>query len=285
MHIQNVIQTKTNETGYVPDFGIHKGIVIDSNDPIKGGGRVQVYIPDVHGINLFAFLNANGAANIPTVGGNVGELNIQALEYLKTFCPWASVCSPILTDAGPGTSIDGQFNLVTRNDAEKFQGLTTPFAKPSKALLPRGNTFAYVTVPSYSQSSSGVYSVPRVGAQVMILFYKGDLNTPVCIGGANGSTQFTQIFALDGSFQNAPNGASPPTDNTASEGTTNQASNGSNGKKRSEGGTSSPSAKTATPIKSNGSGDLPLPTLDDGVGTSRGAVLLLPPRHAGGGPK
>lgn len=239
MHIQNIIQTKTNETGYVPDFGIHKGIVIDVNDPIKGGGRVQVYIPDVHGINLFAFLNANGAANIPTVGGNVGELNIQALEYLKTFCPWASVCSPILTDAGPGTSIDGQFNLVTRNDAEKFQGLTTSFAKPSKALLPRGNAFAYVTVPSYSQSSSGVYSVPRVGAQVMILFYKGDLNAPVCIGGANGSTQFTQIFALDGSFQNAPNSTSPPTESTTTS-TTNEP--------KQSGGPSSPSSTAAEPI-------------------------------------
>jgi hypothetical protein len=281
MPIQNIIQTKTNDTGYIPDFGIHKGIVIDVNDPIKGGGRVQVYIPDVHGINLFAFLNANGTANIPTVGGKVGELNIQALEYLKTFCPWASVCSPILTDAGPGTSIDGQFNLVTRNDAEKFQGLTTQFAKPAQSLLPRGDPFAYVTVPSYSQSSSGVYSVPRVGAQVMILFYKGDLNAPVCIGGANGSVQFTQIFALDGSFQNAPNGTSPPTD-TASDATTNQTSTGGNVTKSLTGSTSNSSAAPAQPINSNDDGILPPgtePTLP--IPNARGGldplVSLLPP--------
>jgi phage baseplate assembly protein gpV len=282
MYIQNIIQTKTNETGYVPDFGIHKGIVIDVNDPIKGGGRVQVYIPDVHGINLFAFLNANGTANIPTAGGNVGELNIQALEYLKTFCPWASVCSPILTDAGPSTSIDGQFNLVTRNDAEKFQGLTTQFAKPAQSLLPRGNPFAYVTVPSYSQSSSGVYSVPRVGAQVMILFYKGDLNAPVCIGGANGSVQFTQIFALDGSFQNAPNGTSPPTDNTASNVTTNQTLTGVNGTKSLTGGASNPVAEKVEPVQIDGDvirqpGTEPRLPTPNASGSLNPTVLLLPP--------
>lgn len=216
MHIQNVIQTKTNETGYVPDFGIHKGIVIDSNDPAPGGGRIQIYIPDLHGVNLFAFLNANGTANIPTVGGNIGELNGQALEYLKTFCPWADICSPILSDMGPG-ACDGEFNLVVPNDAQRFEDLTTQYAEPSKYLLPRGNPFAYVTVPSYSSSPAGTFSVPRVGAQVMILFYKGDINHPVCIGGANGVPAFTQIFALDGSFQNAPSPAPPPTTPTNEE--------------------------------------------------------------------
>lgn len=223
MHIQNIIQTKTNETGYVPDFGIHKGIVIDVVDPIKGGGRVQVYVPDLHGVNLFAFLNAKGVANVPTVGGNVGDLNKQALEYLKTFCPWADICSPILTDSGPGTSENnGEFNLVAKNDAKKFEGLTTPFGSPSNSLLPRGNPFAYVTVPAYSQSPAGVYGVPRVGAQVMILFYKGDLNAPVCIGSANGVKQFAQIFALDGSSQNSPNSVPLPSDQKATTSATNK---------------------------------------------------------------
>lgn len=209
MHIQNVVQTRTNDTGYVSDFGIHKGIVIDVSDPIPGGGRIQVYVPDIHGINLFGFLNSQGQADIPTVGSNVGELNGQALEYLKTFCPWADICSPILSDMGPGSSGD-EFNLVTPNNAQKFEGLTTQFGNPSDHLLPRGNPFAYITVPSYSQSPAGTFSVPRVGAQVMILFYKGDINYPVCIGGANGAPAFTQIFALDGSFQNAPSPAPPP---------------------------------------------------------------------------
>jgi hypothetical protein len=110
---------------------------------------------------------------------------------------------------GPGSSGD-EFNLVTPNNAQKFEGLTTQFGNPSDHLLPRGNPFAYITVPSYSQSPAGTFSVPRVGAQVMILFYKGDINYPVCIGGANGAPAFTQIFALDGSFQNAPSPAPPP---------------------------------------------------------------------------
>jgi hypothetical protein len=112
----------------------------------------------------------------------------------------------------------------------------------------------------------------------MILFYKGDLNAPVCIGGANGSVQFTQIFALDGSFQNAPNGTSPPTDNTARDVT----SNSSNSKSAVKGGLSNPSATEAKPVEIGGDGirppgtepTLPIPNARGGLDP---LVSLLPP--------
>jgi hypothetical protein len=212
VNIKTPTTVKTNETGYVPDYSIHKGIVIDTNDPIQGGGRVQVYIPDIHGINLFSFLNSKNQAEYPTIGDNVGSLNKQSTEYLKTFCPWADICSPILTDMGPGTTgDDGVFDFVAENNARKYEGFKTPFAEPHEYLLPRGNPFAYATVPSYDKAPSGTFGVPRIGAQVLLLFYKGDCNFPVCIGGINGVPAFTQIFALDGSFQNAANGSSPKT--------------------------------------------------------------------------
>lgn len=211
MHIQNIVQTKTNETGYVPDFGIHKGIVIDNKDPFPGGRRVQVYIPDLHGIALFGFLNQDKATYI-TQG--TGELNTEAIEYLKTFCPWAEMCMPILSDSGPGT-IDGNgaFTLVTTNEAEKYQRLVSQFGKPSEYLLPRGNAFAYVTVPSYSQYPAGTFSTPKIGMQVMLMFYKGDINSPVCIGGANGLLSDKVVNNLDGGNPNIPNASQPPASN------------------------------------------------------------------------
>jgi hypothetical protein len=207
MHIQNRIQTKTNETGYVPDFGIHKGIVIDNNDRL-GGRRVQVYIPDVHGIALFGFLNQDEAKYI-TQG--TGQLNTKAIEYLKTFCPWAEMCMPILSDSGQGT-VDGNgaFTLVTSNEAEKYQGLVSQFGVPGNYLLPRGNAFAYVTVPSYSQYPAGTFSTPKIGMQVMVMFYKGDINSPVCIGGANGLLSDKVVNVLNGSNQDKSNAVSPP---------------------------------------------------------------------------
>lgn len=312
MHIQNIIQTKTNETGYVPDFGIHKCIVIDNKDPITNGGRVQVYVPDVHGINLFGFLNANGEASVITTGGNVGNLNQKAIEYLKTFCPWAEMCSPILSDMGPagGLTPDGDFAVITPNDAVKYEKMTTQFSDPAKSLLSRGNPFAYVTVPAYSGVVAGSFSTPRVGAQLMVLFHKGDLNNPVCIGSSNGALGFSQIFSLDGSSQNAPNGKPLPVKKESSQSTNannnqpvlpitpadadverlaDQAQVALFGEieKRTKGvvgGASSKVAKTAQPIKSNGDGILPpgteptLPTPNASGGLSAGdASLILPP--------
>lgn len=207
MHIQNVIQTKTNDTGYVSDFGIHKGIVIDNND-LLGGRRIQVYIPDVHGIALFGFLNQDEAKYI-TQG--TGQLNTKAIEYLKTFCPWAEMCMPILSDSGQGT-VDGNgaFTLVTSNEAEKYQSLVSQFGTPGDYLLPRGHAFAYVTVPSYSQYPAGTFSTPKIGMQVMVMFYKGDINSPVCIGGANGLLSDKVVNVLDGSKLNKSNAVLPP---------------------------------------------------------------------------
>lgn len=208
MHIQNIVQTKTNETGYVPDFGIHKGIVIDNKDPFPGGRSVQVYIPDVHGIALFGFLNQD-KATFSTQGTD--QLNTDAIEYLKTFCPWAEMCMPILSDSGPGTiDSNGAFTLVTSNEAEKYQGLVSQFGAPGEYLLPRGNAFAYVTVPSYSQYPAGTFSTPKIGMQVMVMFYKGDINSPVCIGGANGLLSDKVVNIVDGNKPNIPNAIPPP---------------------------------------------------------------------------
>lgn len=279
MHIQNILQTKTNETGYVPDFGIHKGIVIDNEDPFPGGRRVQVYIPDVHGIALFGFLNQD-KATYNTQG--TGQLNTDAIKYLKTFCPWAEMCMPILSDSGPGT-IDGNgaFTLVTPNEAEKYQRLVSQFGKPSEYLLPRGNAFAYVTVPSYSQYPAGTFSTPRIGMQVMIMFYKGDINSPVCIGGANGLLSDKVVNNLDSSDSNMPNAVSPPPE--AGGGTTfakTKALNTNDGvptsgaaNAQSVQSSSSPSPPANTSNTNVDTGALPLPT----PGGTPGVPSLLPP--------
>lgn len=247
MHIQNILQTKTNETGYVPDFGIHKGIVIDNEDPFPGGRSVQVYIPDVHGIALFGFLNQD-KATFSTQG--TGPLNTKAIEYLKTFCPWAEMCMPILSDSGPGTKDgNGTFTLVTTNEAEKYQGLVSQFGTPNKYLLPRGNAFAYVTVPSYSQYPAGTFSTPRIGMQVMVMFYKGDINSPVCIGGANGLLSDKAVNALDGSNPNTSNAEPLPSSSEATSSTP------------PAGGVSTPNAAVAQPAQPNTTPTTPPPNL------------------------
>lgn len=253
MHIQNIVQTKTNETGYVPDFGIHKGIVIDNKDPFPGGRSVQVYIPDVHGIALFGFLNQD-KATYNTQG--TGQLNTDAIEYLKTFCPWAEMCMPILSDSGPGTiDSNGAFTLVTSNEAEKYQGLVSQFGAPGEYLLPRGNAFAYVTVPSYSQYPAGTFSTPRIGMQVMVMFYKGDINSPVCIGGANGLLSDKAVNGLDSGYPNTSNGGSPPSLNDTPAVTTTTNNPPAAAQKLTKGGLGggyySPGTATAKPVQSS----------------------------------
>lgn len=244
---QNILQTKTNETGYASEYGIYKGIVISNSKFItnSGGtqinsGLIQVYIPAIHGVNLFAFLNSKNQANVPTYGDNVGSLSKDALQYLQTFCPWAEICSPILTNGGSGsTNTSGRFDIVKSNDALKYEGLVSPHGHPGNILGARGNPFAYVTVPSYSGHPRGVVAIPDIGAMVMILFHKGDLNYPVCIGQSNGALSFNQLFVLDGSAQNAPNNTSPAATSVPAATVAS-----------SSGGASSPSAAGAAAVES-----------------------------------
>lgn len=273
MHIQNIVQTKTNETGYVPDFGIHKGIVIDNKDPFPGGRSVQVYIPDVHGIALFGFLNQD-KATYNTQG--TGQLNTKAIEYLKTFCPWAEMCMPILSDSGQGT-VDGNgaFTLVTSNEAEKYQGLVSQFSVPGNYLLPRGNAFAYVTVPSYSQYPAGTFSTPKIGMQVMVMFYKGDINSPVCIGGANGLLSDKVVNVLDGSNQNKPNAVLPPPGSSGTPTVTTSPTPSQKQTKGQGGGYSTPGAANAQSVQL--SPPPPPPTIPITGPTPRDTGPLLPP--------
>ena len=53
----------------------------------------------------------------------------------------------------------------------------------------------------------------------MVMFYKGDINSPVCIGGANGLLSGKVVNTADGSSPNAPNGASPPSSSEATSST------------------------------------------------------------------
>lgn len=195
------------------DYGIHKGIVIDNYDrEIPFSGRVQVFIPDIHSASLQALFKGQSVSQFRFLGDNIEtSLTPDVVEYLKSFCPWATATSPIIGDIGVGmydaTSGKGS---VTENPCIGLDAIKNPasnytstqavintgggYASPSDTFVRNGDPNPFSRAPDFTNLPKGVFSVPRVGSTLLLMFYEGNINYPVYIAGIPDALQFRQMF-------------------------------------------------------------------------------------------
>jgi hypothetical protein len=225
----NVFTNKSNNIGWQPDLGVYRGIVIDNNDvKVPNSGRVQVFIPDVHGVNIVKFLKNKDSISYRFPGdGIIGDLTPDVLNYLREICPWAAPCMPIIGESGPGvysksgeaSASDDPCNGSTDTNAPKYfnkpasmyedptANVSDIYSDPQFYMLGRGNAYGNeYRSPSYSNQPKGVYAIPRVGAQLLLAFLKGDSNFPVYIGNMPGVSEYQQILEMDGTYPGSPKG-------------------------------------------------------------------------------
>lgn len=220
-------QLKSDKAHLFKYDSIYKGVVIDNADlNTPYSGKVQVYIPDVHSVNLINFLKNKEAVSYKFPGDNlIGDMTDDVVNYLRNICPWAIPCMPIIGETGPGiynnqqgsvsddTCIDLTGNNTREkpasvyNDAFNAESNTDNFSNPKNIMSARGNPYgnSYQS-PPYPNHSKGVFAIPRVGAQLLIMFFKDDPNYPVYLGSLPSESEFQQIYSMDGTYPGYPKG-------------------------------------------------------------------------------
>ena len=213
----NVLTNKIDGAGWTADYNVYRGIVIDNQDKqYPNSGRVQIFIPDVQGLNLATFFKDKESINYNFPGNNVGDLTEDVINYLRGFCPWAVPCLPIIGETGPGLYSNGNASVSEDPCAPgatpvakpglSQQGVSDRFASPSADFNAKGNVYgSEYSSPDYSNHPKGIFAFPRVGAQLLVTFLKGDVNFPVYIGSMPGIVEFQQMYAV-GQGYGAPAG-------------------------------------------------------------------------------
>jgi hypothetical protein len=217
----NVQTNKPDGLGWGPNYNVYRGIVIDNQDrQYPNSGRVQVFIPDIQGLNLVTLFKDKKVPSYRFPGENVGDLTEDVMIYLRGFCPWALPCLPIIGESGPGLYTKNGASVSEDPCSASTNSLTKPgysvqdtgdgFATPSAYFNGKGNVHGLqYSSPDYSSQPKGVFAFPRVGAQLLIAFLTGDINKPVYIGSMPGVIEFQQMYAV-GKGYGAPAGYESP---------------------------------------------------------------------------
>lgn len=183
-------------------FGSYIGIVIDALDP-EHLGRVQVFIPSLD-CNLISSFTGQSSYIFP--GNDTGgDLSIRDLNLLKKSCVWAYTSQPIFGGSSIGrvnestgkTTVSDSvtdteaFSISENGEAPKAFGAKfnyygarhDAFAVPSNTLTQKGNFTGEDYFPeNYINSPKGSFSLPNVGARVLVTFIGGIKNQAVITG-------------------------------------------------------------------------------------------------------
>lgn len=209
------------------DQSFFKGIVI-KNDDQEQLLRVKVYIPEVSNQPLQNWLQAfsNSSINVRFPGINNPSDNwsdTKIFEEMSKFIPWAEPVVPILGEFGPmrynapseiAVASDTNFKEGFQSNDEKppnieegsfapaliYEDLKTNigdgFTDPTKNYTVNNNPYGQDFRPiNYTNAPAGTFSVPRIGAQLWVFHYCGDLNFPVYFGGRVSYRETGPIFA------------------------------------------------------------------------------------------
>ena len=209
------------------DQSFFKGTVVKNNDP-EQLLRVKVYIPEVSNQPLENWLKSfsDTAINVRFPGTNNPSDNwsdTKIFEEMSKFIPWAEPVVPILGEYGPmryngpgeiGTASDTNFKEGFQTNDEKppniEEGSFGPafayenqetnigdaFTDPTNTFTVNNNPYGQDFQPNnYNNAPAGTFGVPRVGAQVWVFHYRGDLNFPVYFGGRVSYRETGPIFA------------------------------------------------------------------------------------------
>jgi len=200
----------TNKTGITNYFGLYKGIVIDIN---AEQGLVKAFVPEIYGYDLndiLAMGDTTPSFSYKFIGSNISsDINREILELIKTL-PWARIAGPIIGDTSPGRYIpeidaatvgDGAnpAKLIGRGAVEAGKARAFKLNPPSgrsglENMLPKRNPYEWAFGPeNYDNLPKGTFGIPNVGAQVWVMFVRGNHNFPVILGSANGGLEYSQI--------------------------------------------------------------------------------------------
>tara|TARA_R110002051_G_scaffold194884_2_gene263095 strand:+ start:2038 stop:4425 length:2388 start_codon:yes stop_codon:yes gene_type:complete len=210
-------------------FGNYLGIVIQNNDPDKGG-KIKIWIPHISPTVYKNWEETNEDKSFKFIGRNIDSDITDIVEELKKIIPWAECAAPIIGSISPGrynayeqkatisdsnkaTSIYpsdddesvGELKYKLNDDgigekpAHKYEihklKVSDAFTDKDEVKFNNLNKFAYNYVPtSYSNSAKGSFSIPNVGAHVWVFFAEGDPNNPIYFAATHGTDEWKTIF-------------------------------------------------------------------------------------------
>jgi len=219
-------------------FGNYIGLVIQNNDPDKGG-RIKVWVPPVSPTIYKNWDENNNDKAFKFIGRNINSDITDIIEELKVVVPWAECASPIAGSVAPARynaytqtatisdsnnvnsstpaeeSIESEYNLnqdgIGEKPSRKYEHhdlkVADAFSDKNEVRFNNVNRFSYNYVPtSYSNSAKGSFSIPNVGAHVWVFFAEGDPNNPIYFATTYGSAEWKSIYNSDldypGSYEN-----------------------------------------------------------------------------------
>ena len=152
--------------------GFTLGIVVQNNDPQKRG-RVKVFIPHLSMNLLEGWDNLNEDKSFE----NLSDPFIKdVIDKIKDQLPWANCAAPIFGENG------GHYFDSKNKESSTGDSVDKKSDKPSKGIEDtpptdfKGNKYNH---NSYSNSTKGLFSIPRVGSRVWVFFENNNLNRPV----------------------------------------------------------------------------------------------------------
>ena len=174
-------------------FGNYLGIVVQNNDPDKGG-KIKVWIPHISPTVYKNWDEKDESKSFKFIGKNINSDLTDIIEDLKKILPWAEQASPIAGSIAPGRynayeqkatisdsnrldtayseEIESKYKLnrdgIGEKPAHKYEvhslKVSDAFTDKDKIKFNNVNKFAYNYVPtSYSNSAKGSFSIPNVG--------------------------------------------------------------------------------------------------------------------------
>lgn len=158
--------------------GIVLGIVVQNNDPQKRG-RVKIFIPSLS-LNLYEnWDNENANKSFTDLSD---PLIKDVVDKIKNQLPWANCAAPVFGEVGSGyyDSAGKKTKVGDNPDRESDKPAKAIEDNPPRDAFYDGETnkFEYEH-DSYSNTSKGLFSIPRVGSKVWVFFENGNLNRPV----------------------------------------------------------------------------------------------------------
>lgn len=191
--------------------GFYRGIVIQNNDPDRGG-KIKIFIPELMG-NIFDFKKQKDLhkreINFKTITAlkENAFTDKDAHKFLKENLPWASQLSPLLGSGSPAT-FRQKDELITTADVDDRKEFPNPRRMPGfpyqqPPYIPQGahkgvedistlrddvrtpttdidnNQF----VPEISTNTGkGIFSIPAINSHVWVFFENGDWDKPIYFG-------------------------------------------------------------------------------------------------------
>tara|TARA_R110000787_G_scaffold16774_12_gene52616 strand:- start:7917 stop:10355 length:2439 start_codon:yes stop_codon:yes gene_type:complete len=225
--------------------GFYYGIVIQNNDPLKGG-RVKVYIPHISPTIYERWTEDNKDKKWKFIGENIGSDLTSIVEQLKDILPWADCAAPLIGQSSSGryhaktktgsisdsskiSKIKEDPNYVPSDTALNMDGIGESTGrvfertKPNDAFndavnsnegdiisgIPNKlnkNAFNY-TPSTYSNAAKGMFSIPGVGAHVWVFFREGNPMCPVYFATSFDEGDWKSVYqALDSESPDYPGG-------------------------------------------------------------------------------